>query len=380
MSDLLVSSASFAYPEVPGSVRSEIATAIATADLSKMFVLSTCLRTEITVVGDREALRSAIARILGTTTLAEHAVIRHDRQAITHLYRVAAGLESPVIGEREILTQFRRALGDCKNGMDGLFVKLLEQAVPVARAARALLDHDPHESMATVAAELVSGISHVAILGSGSIARSVAVALRSTENPPTVTVAARRPERFVVAGVNVVEFSESPALLSHAPAVISATSAKTRLMLPRELSEILSNRMSPLTLIDMAMPPDFTPPADAPITYIDIDTLAKQVGDRVDGSAASRYVEDASVAVHDRVTAHGTVGPVIKHMMDRADALVDQTLERFSGRMSDSGDGEVLRQAVHSVTRALLADPVRYVKASDPVGVDAVAEAFGFDG
>ena len=284
-----------------------------------------------------------------------------------------------MVGEPEILTQFRAALNTTKDGLDGLFQRIFEQAIPVGKSARELLPFNPHESMASVAAQVVGHADEVAVLGSGVMATAVAEALKLLPSPPEITVAARHPERVSVSDVKIVGFDEARALLAEFPAVVSATSAKTRLVPADELAAIIAARTRPLALVDMAMPPDFQVPADAAVTYTDIDGLARRAARHVQSEAADRFVAQSADEAYLRVVTHHEVGPVIKHLMDRAELLVNQTVDRFAGRLTDPGDEQVLRQAAHTVARALLAEPVSYVKGSRQSEVDAVAEAFGFD-
>ena len=371
--------ASYAYPDVSGEVRSRLTNALLTADTTGTFVLATCLRIEVAVPGDADHLAAALSQIFGQIPEARSGVVRAGSDAVEHLFRVAAGLESPVVGEPEILTQFRAALHTTKDGLDGLFQRIFEQAIPVGKSARELLPFNPHESMASVAAQVVGHADAVAVLGSGVMATAVAEALKLLPSPPEITVAARHPERVSVSDVEIVGFDEARALLAAFPAVVSATSAKTRLVPADELSEIIAARTRPLALVDMAMPPDFQVPADAAVTYTDIDGLARRAARHVQSEAADRFVAQSAEEAYQRVATHHEVGPVIKHLMDRADLLVNQTVDRFAGRLTDPDDEHGLRQAAHTVARALLAEPVSYVKGSRQSEVDAVAEAFGFD-
>lgn len=379
MTEPTISAASFAYPHVSGDVRSSLANALLTADTTGVFVLSTCLRIEVAVRGGTDELAASLSRVFGDLPAAHRGVVRTGNDAVEHLYRVAAGLESPVVGEPEILTQFRAALNATKEGLDGLFQKIFEQAIPVGRSARELLPFNPHESMAAVAAQVVGHADRVAVLGSGVMATAVAEALKLLPSPPEITVAARHPERVSLTEVKVVGFGEARSLLADFPAVVSATSAKTRLVPAPELAEIISARTHPLALVDMAMPPDFEVPAEANVSYTDIDGLARRAARQVQSEPADRFIAQAANEAYQRVATHHEVGPVIEHLMKQADVLVDQTVDRFSGRLSDPGDEDVLRQAAHTVARALLADPVSYVKRSRQSEVDVVAEAFGFD-
>ena len=380
-----VSSASFAYPEHSGEVRAELAKRLARAGgLENGFVLSTCLRILVAAPGPQPALDEALHDLLGDFPDDIQPQIRQGDRAVTHLFRVAAGLESPILGEQEILTQFRRAVLEAEEvgAVEGLFSRLLESAVSVGRQTRDLLPGSPHNSMAAVAAQAIRPASRVAVLGSGIMATAVVEALLQLSAPPRVTVVARHPEKVARReGLEVWAFKRAAEALSMFPAVVSATSAKRRLVDDETMAAAVSNREAPLILIDMAMPPDFRPPEAVAITYLDIDDLARTAERRPQSEEADSYVETAASDAYRQYRDHDTVGPLIGGLMRTADDIVDRTVDRFAGRLGSGDDEAVLRQAAHTVARTLLAGPVSYVKQPDraPEVVDVIAEAFGVD-
>jgi glutamyl-tRNA reductase len=310
-------------------------------------------------------------------------VIRSGEAAIAHLFRVAAGLESPILGEREILTQFRQALADAeeRGSVTGLTAKLLETAVAVGRQARELLPDSPHDSMAAVAAQVVGGADRVAVLGAGLMAQAVVMGLLGLPAPPDVTVVARTPENVAIPGVTVRAMTAASEVIATFPAVVSATSAKQRLIPEAELAEALARRSDTLTLVDMAMPPDLLPPPGAAIRYVDIDELAGKAARRPRGEDADAMVNAAAAEAYRRFTDHHAVGPVIGGLMRAADEIVDRTVDRFAGRLGQGDDDRLLRQAAHTVARSLLASPVSYLRSGDrpAEAVDLIAAAFGID-
>lgn len=378
-----VTAVSFAYPHVDGTHRAELATRLRETNIPTRdaFVLSTCLRVEVAVAGDREVLDKALVSLFGGEFSADLGVVRHDEDAVNHLYRVAAGLESPILGEHEILSQFRQSLATARNSdsIGGLFTKLLESAVAAGRQARAIMPADPHGSMAAVAAQAVGGSDRVAVLGAGAMATAVAKALAGLPAPPWITVVARTPENVVAAGVEVWPFERAVEALWTFPAVISATSATGRPISDVEMTSLVSARDDSFVLVDMAMPPDFQPPVGAAVTYIDIDDLARMADRRPRSNEVDDVVREAASEAFRQLVDHQEVGPVISHIMELTDGVVDQTVKRFAGKLTCQVDAKVLRQTAHAVARALMAKPVAYVKSADrsPDGVNAIAEAFG---
>lgn len=379
-----LSSASFAYPQHDGATRAELARLLTGgATLEQGFLLSTCLRVEVVVPDSVEVLEKAMERLFGEVVDRIEPQIRRGERVVSHLYRIAAGLESPILGEQEILTQFRQSLIEAEEAgeVDGVFARLLESAVGVGRQAREVLPGSPHNSMAAVAAQSVGTAGRVAVLGSGIMATAVVEGLRLLPAPPDITVVARNPEKVADPdGIDVLAFDQATEVLREFPAVISATSAKHRLIDDEAIAGVITQRRDPLTLIDMAMPPDFRP-TGSNVTYLGIDDLARMADRRARSDEADTLVEVAAADAYRQYRDHHEIGPLIGGLMGTADEIVDDVVERFSGRLADPGDEAVLRQTAHTVARTLLAGPVSYLKHEDrsPEAIDVIADAFGVD-
>lgn len=380
-----LSVASFSYPEHDGAIRAGISRSLLRgANLDHGFVLSTCLRVEVALAEPESRLRHALTDLFGDLATKTPPRIRVGEAAARHLYRIAAGLESPILGEQEILTQFRQALIEAEESgrVDGLFARLLESAVSAGRQARELIPGSPHNSMAAVAAQAVGAANRVAVLGSGIMATAVVEGLMLLPAPPLVTVVARHPEKVVERdGVEVLPFEHAPSVIEEFPAVISATSAKRRLVDDQALSRAVSARRDPLLLVDMAMPPDFKPGGGEGISYIAIDDLARMAERRPRSEEADSFVDSAAADAYRNYRDHHEVGPLIGGLMRNADEIVETAVRRFAGRLGDPADEAVVRQAAHTVARTLLAGPVSYLKTADRAAgaVDVIADAFGVD-
>ncbi len=369
-----------AYPEMAAGERAALLDAL-DLDLAPpgAFVLSTCLRLELCVEGGRAALAAAIEEMGGVVPAA--ARIRDGEEAVEHLFRVAAGLESPVLGEREILTQFRAALVDAQTGgrVQGHFSKLLEAAVANGREARQVLPASPHLSMAAVAAQLVGTSDRVAVIGTGQMGKAVTEALLALPARPKVTVVARNPEKAGGLAVEQWSLDRLGAALADFPAVISATSSHGQLMPVTEMQAIVDRRTSSLRLIDMAMPPDFDRLASPLLDYLSIDDLARRAYREIPLDEAALMTGIAARQAYHRITGHHQVGPVIAALMSEADSVVERVVDRFAGRLENPDDRTVLRQVAHTVARTLLANPVGYLNSVDrsPDAAEVMADAFG---
>lgn len=375
-----LTSATFAYPDLDGTERACVARSLGHAEPEPgFFVLSTCLRVEFVAPCDEPTLREKVSEL---TDQFPGVRFRTGREAAEHVFRVAAGLESPVVGEAEVLSQFRQAVARIKDrgGADGAFLRLLESAIAAGRSSRELMGTSPHDTMAAIAAQVVGGASEVAVIGSGMMARAVLAALSSLPAPPQVTVVARSPEKAGPGAHRVRTLDHLGDVLSGSPAVISATAASTRLLDRAVLADVLTRRSSPLTLVDMAMPPDFDAPDTGAVDYVGIDDIARLAARRGEADEASAQVAVAAGEAHHRYVNQGQAGPVIRSIMASADAAVAETVSRFSGKLSDPADHAVLQQAVHTVARRLVDRPVAAVRSGrDPRLVELLSTVFEDD-
>ena len=131
------------------------------------FVLSTCLRVELVVAGDDRLASEALDMLYADPALFDVATVRTDGEAFAFLCRLAAGLESPIVGEREVFAQFRQAVSACQESSapSSRLIQVLSRAVGVARSVRRHLS-GPDGSLAATAARSVADFERVAVLGS----------------------------------------------------------------------------------------------------------------------------------------------------------------------------------------------------------------------
>ena len=385
---LRLTSLSFAHPVVPSDHRarlviSENAIRDAHEHLRSIgrhaFLLSTCLRIEIAWAADPEAGPDLLARLYGDPRSIDQAVVRSDEDAFLHLSRVAAGLDSPLVGETEVLSQFRHAVSVMPeaslSGSD--LSRVLNAAVGVARTTRRLLGDTPRGSLGAVAARAAATSGPVAILGSGAMARAAAGHLGWGK----VTIFARR--TVEVGGGSTVPWEQAAGALATYPVVISTVPGNGPLFPAEVIARALGSRSEPLLLIDLGMPPGFDRRAVADgVRYMGVDEVASSVTTRPSSEAEQRILRGAS-AVWRRLSVPDRVGAVIAAMMEQADEAVAEEVQRFGDRLAVADDPErILRQLAHSVARRVLHRPISYVSSSDR-GIDVaetLAEAFGIPG
>ncbi|MGA9278252.1 glutamyl-tRNA reductase, partial [Ilumatobacter sp.] len=238
-------------------------------------VLSTCNRTEVYVIAER--FHGAYADVrdflcdlgeLDVDALSPHLFSQHDDAAVSHLFEVAAGLDSAVLGEGEILGQIRNAWqvaldeSAARSGMN----LLMRTAVETGKRARtetaigrgtASVSHAAVEMLGEVVGEL-SGRS-IAVLGAGSMGEGVAVALHKSGGAE-ICVVNRSPERGAALAQRVggpaVGFDRLDEALAAADVVVTSTGAGEPVITVDKLRAARGEIDRPLHVIDIAVPRD----------------------------------------------------------------------------------------------------------------------------
>ena len=333
-------------------------------------VLSTCNRTELYLVRDEHAEDLAVRTL---TALAGDcgddlgaAVYRlRDEAAALHLFRVAAGLDSLVPGEGEILGQVRSAF---EAGTTGPFLdRLFRQALHAGRRVR--LETAINESPASVpaaAAALAQQVfddlsgRRVLVLGAGKMSESTARNLVSRGADVAVVA-----NRTLAHGEEVAGRLRAGALpldavgveLERADVVVSATSSPEHVVSHAAVASALRARKGrPLLLVDLAVPRDLDPAInelDGCFLY-DIDDLEAVVAETLSGrrgeaARAEQLVAEEADRFREWQAALDVV-PTIASLRALAEEIRDSELARAGGRLSESE-----RRHVESVTSQILA-------------------------
>lgn len=353
------------------------------ANFSESVVLSTCLRTEVYAVVDRfhdavHEIHEVLAEKAGADVgeLEEHASVRFDDAVAVHLFSVASGLESAVLGEGEVLGQVRRAWERSQDErvagpvLSELFRhalrtgKRVRSETAIARGTTSF----SHAAVELAESRRPGGLTGatVVVVGAGEMGAGVLGALASLP-------AARRPGEVVVANrtaaraadlaravppevaVRVVEMSGLPDVLGGADVVVAAAEAAAHLVTAAQLS----TAARPLLVVDLGMPRNVEPEAAelAGVTLLDMGHLSSAVAQamaerRGEAEAAAEIVAE-EVARYRAATRARGAAPVVAALRTRLEEVRAAELDRRRRQFGALGDDDWAQ--VDAVTRAVLA-------------------------
>ena len=381
-------------------------------EIYEAVAISTCNRTEMYLVtGDPvEAESAALA------SMSRHASIRptelvsaiyslRDDDAVRHLFEVAAGLDSMIVGEAEVQGQVKRAYElALVEGVTGpLSNRLFRDALAVGKRARTETGISRAQtSVSSVAVELARAtlgeLDHrsVLVIGAGENGELTARALHE-RGVKTVFVANRRYDRAIGLaqrfGGTAVRFDDMLPRLIEADIVVSSTGSPHQIVGRDDLAEVVDQRDGrPLLVIDIAVPRDIDPAVRdlTGVTLYDMDDLQRQVsqnlGSRENEARGARAIVLDEVQRFAQWRASLDVVPTISALRERGDQIVEEVLHENSGRWTSLSDAD--RERVEMLARAvvsrLLHEPTLRLKGASIEGesyvyVQALRELFALD-
>lgn len=359
--------------------------------VSEAFILSTCNRVEFLVRGPTPDGGAAIDRYLASeygldrTVLDRHAYRMAGRDAIRHLFRVTAGLDSMILGEPQIQGQVKEAfVASRATGATGVVLdRLLQHALSAAKRARSETGISRHAvSVASAAVKLANKIfgrldeRRVLMLGAGKMGELVARHLHR-QGVAELIVCGRRfnnadraARRF---GGRAVHWDDGLDQLRSVDIVIGCTGAPRPVLTRDQVAEALRARRSgALFLIDIAVPRDIEPAVHAleNVYLYDIDALESVVddnlGERRRAAQLAQRLIDGEVDAFERWRQAQDVAPLIAALREDLLATGERELERFRNRLGPLAEGQeqALRELTRAMTRKFLDRPTRYLRDS----------------
>ena len=346
-------------------------------DISEVVVLSTCNRTEVYAVAERfhgafDDIRDFFSETSGLPAdeVARHIYSQHDIGAVNHLFAVAAGLDSAVLGESEIIGQVRdaweRAMdeGVSRSSLNMLFRHALEVGKR-ARTETGISRSTASVSHAAVElAEDILGTLHgrnVLVVGAGEMGEGVATAL-SRAGAGSVVVVNRTVERGEAladkVGARVAHFENLETEVSAADVIVSCTGAGIPVLTERLVHDARVGIDSPLLIVDIALPRDVEASVShlPGVTLRDLDHLKEWANRGLEKRAAE--VEQVRAIIDEeteRFVADQTqrqAAPLIAQLRDAVEAVRVSEIERVVARLASFDDEQ--REILESITRGIV--------------------------
>jgi len=386
------------------------------------FVVSTCNRVEVYAEVDKfHAALSAISDLLARHSgiplaeLTEHLYVRYEDRAVQHLLTVAAGLDSMVVGESQILGQVRQAIalareqGTLSRALDGLGTLALRTAkrahteTGIDRAGANLVS----VGVGLAAAELrpaggdapdpvqpLTGL-RVLVVGAGSMS-ALAVATAHRLGAASIVVTNRTPERAERLAESVsgstAGFADLPAALAGADLVISCTGAAGLVITAGMATDALRLRSAaggeagtqPLVMLDLALPHDVDrATAQLPgVSVLGLDSLEAAglavAVTQADDVAAVRAIVAEELAARISARHAARVSPTVIALRAKAAEVVEAELDRLTGKLGpldERAKAEISRAMQRVVGKLLHAPTVRVKELAGSPGGDSYEAA-----
>lgn len=368
-------------------------------------IVATCNRLELYVPGEHPPARLAhfLCEVAGVDAdMGERYLLpRRDDEAVRHLYGVAAGVDSMVLGESEILGQVRGAFSaTVAAGADtALLSRLFHTAIRVGRRARTETAIGRHAiSISSIAAQEARlllpdlATASVLVVGAGEAGRLAAVALVDHGVGSIVVcnrTAARAAALAEELGGRSVPYADLAAGLASADVVIAATDAAEPVLTAGPVASAVARREgSPMLIMDIGVPraAERAVGAVPGVIYRDIDDLQEIAA--VHAQARAAEVEAVTALVEDETGrflewwAQLQIVPTIAALTERAEQLrrteLAKTLRRFDATAEQR---EQLEAMTRALVRQILHDPITTLRerGDRDVYVDAVRELFRLD-
>jgi glutamyl-tRNA reductase len=370
-------------------------------------VLSTCNRTDFYLVCPDELsaqVAPRLARYLdpgGASDVERHLVTTLDRDAALHMFRVASGLESMVVGEAQVLGQFKAAhrVAADAGTMDARLDYVMRRAISTAKRVRtdtrlgrgsASLSEVAVECARDAVADLTG--RGVLLIGAGKMSRLAATRLRDHGARIMTTSRGESSRRLAEAiGAEPVALDALDEVAEQVDVIIASTDS-TRIVLDADAVDRLQRRRDgrPLCIVDMAVPRDIDAAAATipGVTLIDIDELGQRVDQRLEDRrtvipAAERIIDAELERTVTAIGQRDTAAPAITALVEWAEGVRTREIARTFGGPGelDTATRERIDVLTRSMVRKLLHGPVTRLReaADDPAATLAIREAFRLD-
>lgn len=356
------------YVVNPADLASCLTSLLQAPGVCEAFVLSTCNRTEVLVVGERGAdlapvVRAGVFRNLGEKEL----YVYSDVQALIHVFRVAAGLDSVVLGESEVLAQIKRGIdaAESAKSLGPLLRPVLQHALQVGKRVRTETAVGQGTlSVARVGVDIAARVfgrfegKSALVVGAGETGVLVARHLRD-RGLSALAFANRTLERAQAVaaelGATACELEGVRALTRTVDIVVACVEGGT---LPAQSFDrgAIRHRDLPLLVIDLSVPRAVDPALAhwRGVLLYDLDDLGRVVRENLHGREAhgDGTAEIVVAEMHKflALRTYAAFSPAIAAMKERFESVREDVLDAVAGARTDSKDV----QLAHELTRRLL--------------------------
>lgn len=362
-----------------------------TKSVMECVIVGTCNRTEIYVVVDRKYKSGHFVRRFMESWFGvpreqfdPYLYVLEDSRAVEHLFQVASGLDSMVIGETQILGQVRDAflLAQERQGTGVIFNTLFKMAVTLAKRAHAETGiAESPVSVSYAAVELGKRIfgsfrdKNVLIIGAGKMGELTATHLKAAGvrmimvANRTLSRAEQLSEKFSGKAYAMDGMHDA---LMEADIVISSSAAEGYLLRKEEVKAVLQSRKTgrPLFMVDIAVPRNLDPAIGelSNVFLYDMDDLEDLVETNL--KERRREAEKIQGLIAQEVQAFETwmktlgVTPVIRALQEKSNRIYEETMESMIKKLPDLDERQmkVIRKLAKSIVNQMMRDPILRVK------------------
>ncbi len=353
-------------------------------------IVATCNRTEIYAVVDRLQLCGHYIRSfmeqwfsIPRQQFNNHLYMYEDDRAVQHLFRVASGLDSMIIGETQILGQVRDAflLAQEERATGTLFNRVFKQAITLAKRAHSSTSIGENAvSVSYAAVELGKRIfgrfddKKVMIVGAGKMSELTAQHLHANGAKEVFVVNRTVDKARELAGKfqgEAMTMERAIERLAEMDIVISSTGADRFVLNRKDVEAAMASRKKkPLFLIDIAVPRDVEPACgDLPNVFLyDIDDLEgiveTNLAKRRQEAAIIEEMIELEQEAYSQWYATLGVSPLIRALQEKAAAIHDSTLESLVRKLPELDERQlkVIRKLTKSIVNQVIHDPILRIK------------------
>ncbi len=363
-------------------------------------LISTCNRTEIYCAGEQAELEGTLAWLaesggVAPTALRSHTYALQDGLAARHAFRVASGLDSMVLGEPQILGQFKDAVraAEAAGTLGSTLSQMFQRSFAVAKEVRSSTEIGAHSiSMAAAAVRLSGqlfedlGKVNILFVGAGDMIDLCATHF-AAKTPKRMVIANRTLERGEKLasrfGGEVMHLAEVPERLHEFDAVVSCTASTLPIIGLGAVERALKRRRRrPMFMVDLAVPRDIEPEVKAldDVYLYTVDDLAGVVqtgqANRQAAVAQAEAIVDAGVQSFMHWVAQRNAVPLIQQLQAQADEWRAIEIARARKLLAKGDDVEAVLEALsRGLTQKMLHGALAELHAGDTLARERASTA-----